>query len=160
LHCIRLSWSCEYDPLTETCYAPSTHLWLHVDGIGDIWDDCKPGEQLYEEGKDYTHCNRYAIEMTPLCQLRHLPLRLDSVMTIRPGLAQDTPHGPLEIPAPGVTVLQLLYYVFWELSFFGTPEDRDAKHEELRESVRRIDAGEEELIPFEDIVRNLNLDEQ
>ena len=159
LHYIRLSWGCEYDAVTETRWPPSTHLWLDVDGIGDIWDDHKPGGQFYEEGKDYTHCNRYAIEMTPLYQLRHLPLRLNPVMTIRRSLTQDTTDEPLEIPAPGVTVLQLLYAVFWELSFFGTPEERDATHEELRESVRRIDAGEAELIPFDEIVRHLDLDE-
>lgn len=44
---------------------------------------------------------------------------------------------------------------FWELSFFGTPEERDGQREELRERVRRIDAGEEKLIPLEDLWREL-----
>ena len=156
LYYIHLSWICEYDALTETRWPPFTHLWLHVDGIGDTWDAHKPGGQFYEAGKSYTHCNRYAIEMTPLNQLCHLPLRLDPVMTIRPNLTHKTTLEPLEIPAPGITLLQLLYHVFWELSFFGTPEDRDAEREELQERVRRIDTGEAKLIPLEDIYTALH----
>jgi hypothetical protein len=159
LHYIRLSWSCEYDRLTETRWPPSTSLWLHIDGIGDTWEDCKPGGRFHEEGKDYACCNQYAIEMTPLHQLGHLPLRIDPVMTVRPSLTHGTPHEPLEIPAPGVTLLQLIYHVFWELSFFGTPEKRDTKHKELRELIQRIEAGEEKLIPFGDVWREFEANE-
>ena len=155
LHYIRLFWSCEYDPLTETRWPPATSLWLHVDGIGDTWKDCKLGGPLYEEGKDYAHCNRYAIEMIPLYQLRHLPLRIDPLMTVHPHLTANPSDVVLQIPAPGVTLLQLLYHLFWESSFFGTPENRDAERAELQALVRRIDAGEEQLIPFEDIRKRL-----
>ena len=151
LHHIRLSWSCEYDSLTETRWPPSTSLWLHVDAIGEIWDDYKAGGQFYEEGKDYTDCNRYAIEMTPLYKLRHLPIRIDPIMTICPSPTQDERNEPLEIPAPDVTLLQFVYHLFWEFSFFGTPEERDAESEELHELRRRIEAGEEKLIPLEEI---------
>ena len=65
LHYIRLSWACEYDPLSETRRPPATSFWLQVDGIGDIWEDYQPGGRFHEEGRDYSQCNRYAIEMTP-----------------------------------------------------------------------------------------------
>lgn len=156
LHYIRLHWSCEYDNLTETRWPPSTSVWLHVDGIGDIWDDCKPGGQFYKDGKDFSNHNQYAIEMTPLYKLRHLPIRIDPIMTVGPYLAEDLEKEPLEIPALGVTLLQLIYYMFWELSFIGTPEERDVQREELRERVRRIDTGEEKLIPLEDLWKELD----
>lgn len=151
LHYIRVFWECEYDSLTETRWPPATDLWLHVDGIGDIWEDHQPGGRFYEEGQDYTHCNGYAIEMTPLYALRHLPIRIDPIMTVRPSPTQESSHAPLDIPAPDVTLLQLIHALFWELSFFGTPEQRDAMREELQQRAKRIEAGQERLIPFEDI---------
>jgi hypothetical protein len=154
LHSICLHWICEYENATEDCGQPSASLWLDVDGIGDIWQDCKPGGQLYVEGKDFSNCNRYGIELTPLYKLRHLPIRIDPTMTIR--CTGDEGQKPLEIPAPDVTLLQIIYYVFWELSFFGTPENRDATVEELQETKRRIDAGEQELIPLEDLMREFD----
>lgn len=59
--------------------------------------------------------------------------------------------------APETTLLQLIHALFWELSFFGTPEERDAERRSLQETVRRIDAGEERLIPFEEVLRKLDL---
>lgn len=151
LSSIRLHWQCEYDHPHETRWPPSTSLWLEVDGIGDTWEEYKPGGQWYEEGKDFSNYNHYAIEMTPLYELRHLPLRIDPVMTI--ACTEEGGRESLEIPAPGVTLLPLIYALFWELSFFGTPAERDAKREELQEQARRIEAGEEKLIPLEDVLK-------
>jgi hypothetical protein len=50
-----------------------------------------------------------------------------------------------------VTVLQLIHALFWEFSFFSTPEERDAACAELRQQINPIEAGEEQLIPYEDI---------
>lgn len=149
LSAIRLRWRCEYDRPDETRWPPSTALWLEVDGLGDTWEDCQPGGPWYEPGKDYSKYNSYALEMTPLYELRHLPLRIDPVMVI--ACTDDPEKEPLEIPAPGVTLLQLIHALFWEFSFFGTPAERETKRAELKEQVRRINAGEEELIPWEDV---------
>lgn len=147
LHAICLSWECEYDMGTETHSSPASSLELCVDGIGDIWEEYQPGGRCYEEGQNTTHCNRYGIELTPLYALRDLPLRIDPIMTVRPSLTQEASHTSLDIPAPDVTVLQLIHALFWELSFFGTPEQRDAAREKLGQQVKRIEAGEERLIP-------------
>ena len=77
-------------------------------------------------------------------------------MTVRPSVTQESGHTHLDIPAPDVTLLQLIHALFWELSFFGIPEERDATRDELRQQVKRIEAGEERLIPFEDIRKELD----
>jgi hypothetical protein len=151
LHYIRLFWECEYDACTQDRSPSASSLALSVDGIGDIWEEYQPGGRFYEEGRDAAHCNRYGIELAPLYTLRDLPLRIDPIMTVRPSPTQKASHPSLDIPAPGVTVLQLIHALFWELSFFGTPEQRDAAGEELGQQVKRIKAGEERLIPYEDI---------
>jgi hypothetical protein len=74
-------------------------------------------------------------------------------MTVRPSITQESKQTVLEIPAPNVTLLQLIHALFWEFSFFGTPDRRDAMHVDLPQRAKRIEAGEERLISFEDIRR-------
>jgi hypothetical protein len=104
---IHVARRCEYDQPEETRWPPITTLRLDVYGVGEIWKDHLPGGQWYEAGKDVSHCNTYAIELTPLNELRHLPITIDPTMCIARN--DDPGRTPLEIPAPRVTLLQLLY---------------------------------------------------
>ena len=156
LSAICLRWRCEYDRLGDTRWPLATSLWLDVYGVGDTWEEYKSGGQWYEEGRDVSDCNAYAIEMSPLYELRYPPLRIDPTMTI--ARRAEPEKDLVEIPAPPVTLLQLLHAVFWELSFFGTPAQRDAQRAEVEEQVRRIDAGEEKLIPWEELRNRLEED--
>lgn len=45
LSSIHVSWQCEYDNSSETCWPPETTLWFDVYGVGDIWEDYQPGGQ-------------------------------------------------------------------------------------------------------------------
>lgn len=47
-------------------------------------------------------------------------------MIVQAGLAERGDQVRWEIPAPDVTLLQLIHALFWELSFFGAPEKRGA----------------------------------
>jgi hypothetical protein len=76
LHSIRLSWECEYGARTETGSPPVSSLELSVDGIG--------------------HLGRVSTRRTVLLYaLRHLPLRIDPVMTVRPSPTQEASVTPL-----------------------------------------------------------------
>jgi Putative addiction module component len=149
LSALCLRWRCEYDRPGDTRWPLATSLWLDVYGVGDTWEEYKPGGRCYEEDKDVSGSNTYGIELTPVYELRHLPLRIDPTMRI--GCRAELEKDSLEIPAPPVTLLQLIHALFWELSFFGTPEQRDAMQAELEERVRRVKAGEEKLIPWEEV---------
>lgn len=151
LHYLRVAWECEYELPMEDRWPPETSLHLCVDAIGETWKDCRPGGPAYEEGKDYRNCNRYGIDLTPLHALRHLPVRIAPVMVIWPFDSEDAGRDRLEVRAPDVTLLQCIHALFWEFSFFGTPEQRDTMREELRRRKERIDTGEERLIPAEEI---------
>jgi hypothetical protein len=153
LSAIYVAWQCEYDQPGETRWSPTTTLRLDVYGVGEIWEDCQPGGQWYEEGKDVSRCNTYAIELTPLYELRYLPLTLDPTMCIAG--SDDPGKTPLTIPAPGLTLLQLLHALFWEFSFFGTPTQRDTQRAELEETVQQIKSGEAQTIPWEQVKEEL-----
>jgi hypothetical protein len=46
------------------------------------------------------------------------------------------------------TLLDVLGELYWEISFYGSPEDRDRKGTELGDSVREIEDGRATLIPW------------
>jgi len=122
LRYIRLFWECEYDLRTETRWPPVTSMGLHVDGIGETWEDYRPGGRFYEEGRDYSQCNGYAIELTPLYALRHLPLRIDPVMTL-PGDGPSRRPDEIADPAgvPPVWDLHACSLQWWEVAWGGRP---------------------------------------
>lgn len=149
LSAIQVAWQCEYDQPGESRWSPTTTLRLDVSGVGEIWPDHLPGGQWDEAEKDVSHCTTYAIELTPLHELRHLPLTIAPIMRI--ARSDDPGQAPLEIPAPSVTLLQLLYALFWEFSFFGAPMERDKHRAELQERVRQLESGEAQTIPWEQV---------
>jgi hypothetical protein len=105
----------------------------------------------------------YALDFSPLNKLTELELKLDTTAVLY-DMRDMVNKNPM---VPGVlykahksfTLLDILRGVFWELSFHGDPDDRDKRAEELNDLCARIDSGEVEMIPFEDIKRHFE-DEQ
>ena len=55
----------------------------------------------------------------------------------------------------------LAAHILWEITFYGFTEEKVlAEHAELKKQLERIDSGEEELIPWEDIEKELGLDNE
>jgi len=58
---------------------------------------------------------------------------------------------------PNLTLIDLIYYVFWDLSFMGKPEDRDKAMEVLSKRASEIDKWSKEgtldqhCIPWEEV---------
>jgi len=51
-------------------------------------------------------------------------------------------------------------HILWEITFYGFTEEKVLReHEGLKKLLERIDNGEEELIPWEDIKKELDEDE-
>ena len=87
--------------------------------------------------------SHYAIEFTLVNELAHLPVRLGPVMEIR----RD--YEKIGEASCTFTLLDVLGEIYWEISFWGSPEMRDQQREELEESVREIEEGRADLVPFE-----------
>jgi hypothetical protein len=136
---IRLRWRCESWGGPSADGRSSTVVRLDVCGIGAVWPGFRPGEPHYRPGEDERR--HYAIPLTPLARLRHLPLRLDPVMPV-----QVAPPAPgaletvLSLPAPDTTLLALLTALFDEFAYYGSPEARDR---ELADLLREDEAPEE-----------------
>jgi hypothetical protein len=107
---------------------------IHVSGIGE------PNEH------GATH---YGLDFTPVNELVHLPIRL------RPEMEIHKDHQKLGEAPCTFTLLDVLGEIYWEISFYGGPEDRDREGAELRESLREVEEGRATLTswrPPEEIV--------
>jgi hypothetical protein len=134
LHYIRLTWECVYSD-KEQFGDRWTHLGLNVDAIGDVWEDYRPGGQCYKEGEDYSECNRWGISFSKMYELRELPIRLNPIMEVR---KEFTTAESVSLSSPPLTLLDLIYAFFWEMSFFGTPDKRDERLAEMQGQMEDI----------------------
>lgn len=109
------------------------------------WDEHEAQETVDVSGigePDEHGMTHYGIDFTPVNQLVHLPVRLRPRMEIR----KD--HKTLGEAPCTFTLLDVLGWIYWEISFYGSPEDRDRQGAELQESVREVEDGRATLIPW------------
>jgi hypothetical protein len=98
------------------------------------------GEEFIDVG---LYCNKdeetYAIDLTPWTDLIDAkiktPTKLDDV--------------------------EVVACILWEVTFYGFSEERiTLERDELKRLIERIDSGEEKLIPWEDIEKELGSDDE
>jgi hypothetical protein len=109
------------------------------------WDEHEAQETVDVSGigkPDEHGMTHYGIDFTPVNQLSHLPVRLRPEMEIR----KD--HKRIGEAPCTFTLLDVLGEIYWEISFYGTPEDRDRQGAELQESVREVEEGRATLTPW------------
>jgi hypothetical protein len=109
------------------------------------WDEHEAQETIDVSGigePDEHGMTHYGLDFTPVNQLVHLPVRLRPEMEIR----KD--HKKLGEAPCTLTLLDVVGEIYFEISFYGTPEDRDRESAQLRESVREIEEGRATLIPW------------
>ena len=91
---------------------------IHVSAVGESNED---------------GATSYGLDFTPVNELIHLPVRLRPQMEIRKD-RKKLGEAPCTF-----TLLEVLGEIYWEISFYGSPEDRDRESAELRESEREIE---------------------
>ena len=106
--------------------------WINLIAIGEPWDDELMGIYgkhipLKERG------NSYAVAFSPLPEILDLPVVLDKKITIRELGEEPIWKGEREF-----TLIEILDAIYWELSFHGSPKDRDSMHDELSKALEKI----------------------
>jgi hypothetical protein len=115
----------------------------------------------WDEKKD-EHISRYwAIDAQPMNNIADLPIKLNEKFDI-----EKTDDGSIFLSgySKKFTLLEAIHAVFYEISFFGLPEDRDAFLDTLRERVEEIknmtpEEKEAKLIPWEEVKKRLEAEE-
>jgi hypothetical protein len=115
----------------------------------DLEDSCgDPGEHIDVSGigKPHEHHNRYAIDLTPVNELACLPVRLNPVIKFRKDLKTVS-----ESPGVCFSLLEVLGEIYYEVSFHGSPQQREGVSLHLESIMREIENGTAELVPFESV---------
>lgn len=75
----------------------------------------------------------WGISMTGANEIAHLPVKLSDKFTIYDGNHENTNFGNIlaSYANPTYTLGQILYGIYWELTFHGSPEARDIEIQEL-----------------------------
>jgi hypothetical protein len=76
---------------------------------------------------------RYGIELVKLNNIKNCTLFIDN--TIKINDKKDNLKNIIEV---NPTLFEVVYGLYWELSFLGKPEDRDEKVQEIYDSVEEL----------------------
>jgi hypothetical protein len=119
------------------------------------WDE--PYDGAWDKDPDCPRWGAIAVGLTPVRQLLDVPLRYDASVTFL--APPDVAPFRTEVD---ISLIEFLKAIFYELTFYGSPDERDELREELRRRVDQIERGEAELIPAEEVIEELRrrLDEK
>ena len=144
------------------------------DGIGEagvVCDDIKEhmSEEEVEKLQNEGYRQAYAIELTHISKLADYVIKKCQKISITDydaGIHKDDEFNKEIDMIPSISLVELIYSVFYELSFFGGPEERDLMKEDLVQRVKDIKDGTAETVPWEEVKErlserlNIDLDEE
>lgn len=100
--------------------------------------------------------NRYGIGMTSINRLANKPLRIDDSFVVREELmVTNDPTKEVFRARKPFYLLDVIWAILWEISFYGGPEERDEMAEELDRRVQSIKDGTAETVPLEEVMARL-----
>jgi len=126
--------------------------WVSFDGIGDPPKD----DENYKDWPVGKPVN-YALDFSPVDTLTELPIKLNKKITIYDETNRKGVYPPPVIleAEKTFTLAEILRGIFWELSFLGSPKDRNEKSAEIMQTMKDIDSGKVKTIPWEEVKERL-----
>ncbi len=112
---------------------------------------------LYKEPYTDPNCPEYkhkhcAIEFTPWHALKDLPIIINSKAT----LLEEADYDNQKIYNTSFSVADFFNGLTSEICFFGSPDTRDDNMDGLKQSIKEIEDGTAELIPWDDVKGELD----
>lgn len=163
---LRLYWNPELDEMENP---PKTYIWgldrPSFDGQGwELREDKVEDWGGYKKG---TRIN-WGIDFSPIEQILHLPLILDEEFNV----SNDTKHWKPNMTDSEKYALMtnrkyrlsdVIEGVFWELSFYGSPEDKEEKAQHIKGIKDELDEAiangtiDEVTTPWDDFKKKIGL---
>jgi len=150
----------EYLELYKSIYVSKDHCYgvgrAEFHGIGHLLKKDERDKFGNVTGKKGNRI-KYAIDLTPAYELARLPVLINKKMTI----INDEPKSKnrrqtvAEYDGAEFTLGEILYGIFWEMSFHGPPKSRDATLEGLKQQIKDIDEGKVKMISHKKALRTL-----
>lgn len=109
-----------------------------------------------------TYRESYGIELSSLYTLTDYKIKIRKEIMIIDWRPKDFKDQLKKIEfQPSITLIELLYWIFWEISFFGSPIKRDEQSNELKRRIDEIEEAKKNgtidqlLIPWEKVKADL-----
>lgn len=150
-----INWRCTVDKAFE---GDGTELWMSVDF-----------HSLHADEDE-----KYALSFTSARDIADYPITLDNKLNVMddrhetfekqkelrdrlPEEEQDSIPYWIELLATkkDFTLQEILYGIFWELTFHGSPKERDEAKEEIMGRIKGIESGETKTVPWEEVKERL-----
>ena len=115
-------------------------------GLGPCDEDIL--EHYAESGSEPPEEQNYSVSYTPVNEMTHLPLLLNTEMEVHEWISdirENKLHLVCQYP---FTLLEVLDAVYWDISFHGGPEDNKAFLEEMKGRMEEVDKAREEGRPI------------
>ena len=135
--------------LTRHCTIYNKDSWFHCDadfhGIGELSEDEKEWKKEHPERErpDYT---TYGVSMTHMAVLASLPFVLDEKFELT-WVTKSYKVKQKRVIQMGYTLMDFLDAIYWDISFYGGPEDAESIRETLSSQIKEIkealDRGED-----------------
>lgn len=123
------------------------HLVREFDGWGP-WDE--PYDGAWEKEPDMPREGPVSVSLTPVNELLELPLRYDPELVFRDAAGDEEYRTRI-----GITFLEFVKAVFYDLTFYGPPAERDEVRAGLQRRVEEIDRGEAGTTSAEELFARL-----
>lgn len=147
--------------LEKSCVKPSDLKWIEISRgikINDRYGDHGeyPGDIvdfIDVLGRDDSE-TRWALDFTPVNEIAHLLVRLAPTVILRN--YRNIKDGVVEEISgeTNYSLLEVLTEIFYEISFHGSPADRDEVSAEVLNMVKQIESGETRTVPLEEVFKD------
>jgi len=103
-----------------------------------------------------TYRQKYAIEFSTLYNLSGYLIKINPTMTIVDWTKEKDSYKSLDF-RPSITLIELMYAIFYELSFFGSVKERDEKRLEIERRADEVEKAringtlDQIMIPWETV---------
>lgn len=125
---------------------PSDLKWIEISRCAEIEQDGTFQVNLNVSGRDGTD-TFWGIDFTPINELRDLPVKLSEKLQVVDFRGEEFKREELKNDC--FSLLDVLGELYFEVSFHGSPEDRNEKMGELMDAVKAIKDGTATLVPFD-----------
>lgn len=127
--------------------------YLHGVGVVQDTDIFEHGHLAHKKGER----TKWGISLTPVRELLHLPVRVNSEVLICEADMDAKQYGNTlqVVKSERIALGSFIREILWELSWHGSPEDSEKVSQSLKEQVAEIDASTAKTISHEDSMERL-----
>ncbi len=158
---LEIYWDPQVHEYSETIKHPDGHKdRIHTasfdayTGFQAIGDQEPDDPYQSKDGKEH-----YSVSHTPMYDLADLPVKLNEAFVVYSPWKAGQKQELLVKAERTYSLLEVLDAIYADISFMGGPADNAAFIEKMMDTAEKIESGEEQTIPWENVKEQLGIEE-